>query len=78
MWVGDEVEYCAKFIRLVGALPGEPQKVDAVAHLSRAADSCLCAEDARDWLPLPSKAILRGDAFRAEGDMKSIMDVTAV
>ena len=78
LWVGDEVEHRAEFIRLVGALPDKPQKVDAVTHLGRAADGCPCAEDAGDWLPLPSEAILRGDGFRAQGDMKPIIDVTAV
>ena len=78
VWVGDEIEHGSEFIRLVGALPDKPQEVDAVADLGRAADGCPCAEDAGDWLLLPSEAILRGDGFRAQGDMKPIMDVAAV
>ena len=35
------------------SIPYEPQEVDAVADLGRAADGCPCAEDAGDWLPLP-------------------------
>ena len=78
VWVGDEVEHRAEFIRLVDALPDKPQEVNAFANLGRAADGGPCAEDARDWLPLPGEAKLRGDGFRAEGDMKTIIHVTAI
>ena len=40
VWVVDEVEHRDEFIRLVGLLPNKPQKVDAVAHLGRAAAGC--------------------------------------